>query len=337
MQDREISKWLKIESTISELQRYADERTRVEETAGVFIKGLAEIFKPADCAIFLIDHRGENILAGIGIQGSTPEINYFADMPLMHFFSLYRTSIFAGNGFAPPPEAGPFPGASASSLICTPVFNAGRSVGFICLSSSRNEAFTQDDVRLVELASGEISMFMRISALCDKVETIEVRDELTGCYNLKKFAEDIEIEIPCADRYGRSLSLLKIEIDSFNEYYETHGRTMGDEILKKVGETLTLSLRMCDRVYHCGVEEFIIIMPGIDKERAVFAGSRLQKVLAQLQFAEEDKSQPVGKMTFSIGVVSFPADAVFRDGLLKKLDLALKKAREAGGNTVVSP
>jgi diguanylate cyclase (GGDEF)-like protein len=160
---------------------------------------------------------------------------------------------------------------------------------------------------------------------------------LTGCYNRKKFNDDIEVDIPCSERYGRPLSLVKIDIDFMKNYNAAHGTVRGDELIRKIGETLSYSIRMCDRLYRFSGEEFILILPGIDKERGVFAAQRLQKALGQLRFEGESDSQPGGMITYSIGVASFPVDAVFKDGLIKKLDAALRRAKESGGNAVVAP
>jgi len=56
--------------------------------------------------------------------------------------------------------------------------------------------------------------------------------------------------------------------------------------------------------------------------------------LRQQEFEGETDSQPNHKITFSIGVASFPSDAVFKNGLLKAADAALHRAIESGGNTV---
>jgi diguanylate cyclase (GGDEF)-like protein len=336
MPDTEKNKWLRISSVISEMRRSGGPSLRLEELAAVSARELSVAFDPAGCAIYLVDHTGTNNLTEIGLKQPASKTFYAADMPLVKHFAGSVASIFILSRDEGLPFEGLFPGDASGSVICAPLLAEAAVSGFIFLESEREGAFTPDDLSLVEFMADEISLLMANAALRAKVEFLTIRDPLTGCFNQKKFDDDIEIDITCTDRYGKPLSLLKIDIDFMHEYNKTFGRTEGDKVIKKVGETLAYSTRMCDKLYRFSGEEFIIILPGVEKERAVFAAFRMQKVLGQLRFEVEVEGRPAGKITFSIGVASFPSDAVYKDGLLRKVDAALRQAIEAGGNTVVS-
>lgn len=336
MPEKKTGKWLRISSAIASARKNSGLHAKSEELAGIFVRELAAGFEPACCSIFLIDEDGTNNLAEQGVSGSGRKAAYTADMPLMKQLALSLSSIALGSTRDNPLYQTYAIEDGAASLLCSPVLIADSVRGFIYLSSAQEGAFHADDVQLLELVAGEIAALMTIASLNAGVEALTIRDTLTGCFNAKKFREDIEIDIPCAERYGKPLSLLKIDIDFLKLYNDSNGRFRGDDILRKVGDTLAYSIRMCDKLYRYSGEEFILILPGIDKERAVFAASRLQKVLGQLRFEGEAESQPGGKITFSIGVASFPADAVYKDGLIKTVDAALRQAKEAGGDTVVS-
>ncbi|MBI5100880.1 MAG: GGDEF domain-containing protein [Nitrospirae bacterium] len=336
MPDKQRHKWLELSEAISVVRNDQDLRSTAEGPAGVFADRLAGIFTPAGCSVFLIEDEGTYVLAEAGFSAAIHKSSYSSSMPLMRRFADSGKSFLARDRAAIPPEALFRPGDDISSVLCCPVLSGGVPRGFIYLCSSGNNCFSDDDLRLAELAAGELSMLMTISTLEKTVESLTIRDALTGCLNHKKFDEDIEIDIPCAERYGKALSLLKLDIDFLKTYNDANGRTNGDTVLSKVGETLAYSIRKCDRLYRYSGDEFIITLPGIDKERAVFTANRLQKVLGQLRFEGMAPDLPGGKITFSIGVASFPSDSVFKDGLIRAVDAALRTARESGGDKVIS-
>ncbi|MBI5076292.1 MAG: GGDEF domain-containing protein [Nitrospirae bacterium] len=334
MPDREISRWRDIASLIPAVREKAVTRPELPELAGIYAGELSRIFDPAGCIIFLSSDDGTSLLVPAGIQGTVGESDYGSDMPLMRQFALAREGIFFGPEQCRISEL--FPGEKPQSLLCSPVITRDRVSGFIYLFSSEPNALHREDLAMVELIAGELAMVMDFLSLLSSLDAATVRDQLTGCYNRQKFNDDIEIDIPCSERYGRPLSLVKITVDSLKKFHKVHGTARGDELIRKTGETLAYSIRMCDRLYRFSAEEFILILPGIDKERGVFAAQRLLRSLGNLRFDGESESQPNGMITYSIGVASFPVDSVFKDGLIKKLDAALRRAEELGGNTVVS-
>lgn len=75
-------------------------------------------------------------------------------------------------------------------------------------------------------------------------------------------------------------------------------------------------------------------MADTDKNKAQSVARRLQKTIEQEQFEGEERSQPNGKITVSIGVATFPSDADNRGKLTEAADLALYRAKESGRNQV---
>ena len=160
------------------------------------------------------------------------------------------------------------------------------------------------------------------------------KDALTGCFNRRKLDEDIEAEIVRARRYERPLSLLMIDVDWFKNYNDFHGHIKGDELLKKMVGLFERNMRASDSLYRYGGEEFTVLLPETPKAEALFAASKLKKVIEKEQFEGEKESQPDGRVTVSIGVASYPWDG--NDGLelLRSADSELCRAKQIGRNKV---
>jgi diguanylate cyclase (GGDEF)-like protein len=206
--------------------------------------------------------------------------------------------------------------------------------GIIHLDSPKKNAFDKNDIEFTELLSKEISTAFRQSFQYSQVRHTLARDELTGCFNRKQFDADIVADIASAKKYEEQLSLLVVDIDWFKKYNDFHGHPKGDTLLKKVADVVASNIRAYHKIYRYGGEEFSILMADTNKDKALYVARRLQKTIEQEQFRGEKKSQPNGKITVSIGVATFPSDAVKKGKLIEAADLALYRAKESGRNQV---
>jgi diguanylate cyclase (GGDEF)-like protein len=123
-----------------------------------------------------------------------------------------------------------------------------------------------------------------------------------------------------------------LDIDWFKKYNDFHGHPKGDALLRNLVNVLTANVRPSDTVYRYGGEEFAILLPNADKKEASSVIARVQKAIGRERFEGEEQSQPEGKVTVSIGVATFPADASNKDGLIEAADSALYRAKQSGGN-----
>jgi len=105
-------------------------------------------------------------------------------------------------------------------------------------------------------------------------------------------------------------------------------------LLKKVTDILSQTIRLCDKLYRYGGEEFVILLQETNRECAVLAAKRIQKFMEQQQFEGAQESQPGKRLTISIGVSSYPDDGETENTLVAVADSALYKAKQSGRNQV---
>ena len=130
---------------------------------------------------------------------------------------------------------------------------------------------------------------------------------LTGLYNYRFFREHLAREISRCQRNGTPLSLLMIDIDDFKLHNDRFGHDESNSALTHTGRLLTESLRREDVAVRFGGEEFAVMLPAIPKTGAAVVAEKTRQGI-QLGLATE-ADQP-GNLTVSIGIATFPADAV---------------------------
>jgi diguanylate cyclase (GGDEF)-like protein len=161
-----------------------------------------------------------------------------------------------------------------------------------------------------------------------------VTDGLTGLYNRRFFNQELDREIQRSYRHLLKMSLVLMDVDHFKKYNDSNGHQAGDAVLRKVADVLRSQTRVCDMECRYGGEEFAIILPETSKRQARVLAEKIRKEIEQTHFEFQD-NQPGGRVTISVGVSTFPDDAVHLKDLIEKADQALYRAKEGGRNSVV--
>ncbi len=163
----------------------------------------------------------------------------------------------------------------------------------------------------------------------EQIRYLAYHDALTGLPNRTLFKDRLSLAVAHAERRGRQAAVLFLDLDRFKVINDTLGHTIGDHLLRGMGERLKGGVRDEDSVARVGGDEFAILL--MDLLRPADAMSVAQKIL-------EIVSRPITVdghelfTTCSIGISMSPADGVDAETLLKNADNALYRAKEAGKN-----
>jgi diguanylate cyclase (GGDEF)-like protein len=165
-----------------------------------------------------------------------------------------------------------------------------------------------------------------------------LQDPLTGLYNRRHLDERLAAELAGAQRHGRPLSILMIDIDHFKEVNDAHGHLAGDEALKMVAFILRAAVRKEDVLARYGGEEFVVVARETQLEGAHALAERIRRAVERShcdwQGIELGVTVSIG-VTVSVGLTEFVAGRSDRE-VLETADRALYLAKEGGRNRVVA-
>lgn len=166
-----------------------------------------------------------------------------------------------------------------------------------------------------------------------KLEKLVVTDPLTNLYNRKYFQEQIVTEMNRAKRYKNILALVMVDIDYFKRINDTYGHLAGDEVLKRVGNLLLNSVRTSDLVCRIGGEEFVIILPETDSEKAFTTAEKIRDIFNKTTFLYNNIKI---NLTVSIGItIKTPEMEIGPKDFLDMADKALYIAKNEGRNRTI--
>ncbi|SEM63378.1 diguanylate cyclase [Paenibacillus sp. OV219] len=158
-------------------------------------------------------------------------------------------------------------------------------------------------------------------------------DSLTGLYLRQHFMDRLVQEVEISKQYGLDVSVLMIDLDDFRKVNEL-GHQVGDEVLRKIADTIRSLLSQHDIPGRYGGEEMLIILPKTDGKHAMQLASDIRKQI-ELEFGS-GFGQPY-RVTVSIGVASMElCHAGTAEELIRYADDAEIKAKKTGKNKVVA-
>jgi diguanylate cyclase (GGDEF)-like protein len=157
-----------------------------------------------------------------------------------------------------------------------------------------------------------------------ELEHVATTDALTGIANRRFFEETLAREIKRAQRYGRQLTLLMIDLNNFKNYNDRHGRPMGDQLLRDCAHLMKALIRASDLVARYGGDEFVVLLPEITARQGKSVADKLRKIkIGSLASKEE--------IAISIGCAAYKkemtADALIE---LAEKDMQKQKIAPAG-------
>ena len=153
-----------------------------------------------------------------------------------------------------------------------------------------------------------------------------LRDPLTGLGNHRAFHEELRRQTAAALRYEVPLALLLIDLDEFKAINDGLGHAGGDRVLRGFGALLAGSLRLADRAFRVGGDEFAVLLPHTDLAGARVVARRLLAQALQPTIRVED----FDPLSFSGGLSSLPELGLGPSQLYSQADAALYAAKRAG-------
>ncbi|OQY07674.1 MAG: hypothetical protein B6I28_05410 [Fusobacteriia bacterium 4572_132] len=159
--------------------------------------------------------------------------------------------------------------------------------------------------------------------LYERIKNLSQKDGITNLYIHRVFMSELEKEIKTSYRQNTKLALVMLDIDNFKRYNDEYGHQRGDEVLFEVAEAIRKNIREIDIPCRYGGEEFIIILPFTNQEKARIVAERIKSYL------EEET-----EVTASFGVTEY-IKSELQESFIKRVDMAMYEAKKNGKNCVI--
>jgi diguanylate cyclase (GGDEF)-like protein len=216
----------------------------------------------------------------------------------------------------------------AQSVWTAPIFAGDdRPLGTISAYSLLMHPPGESDIEFLQTSCQLASLVLERHRMNEELIQRAYHDPLTGLGNRRLGKKGLESAIQRAQRDGRGVGVLWIDLDKFKEINDTHGHPAGDFVLREMAYRLTTRMRRGDTVARMGGDEFMVVVERMEeRDNAEQVATELLKILAQpIQMGETQLS-----VTASIGISAYPGDGDSAEVLEQRADLAMYDAKFGG-------
>jgi diguanylate cyclase (GGDEF)-like protein len=217
------------------------------------------------------------------------------------------------------------------SILCLPLQRRGEKIGVIEVVNKHSGAFTEEDIRLLQMLINPITIAIRTIGMFENSERLTITDDLTKLYNYRYLMQYLIAEVKRCLRYKKKVSLLFIDIDGFKRINDTFGHLVGSQALSEMGQMLRRILRETDVIGRYGGDEFVIVLPETPLTGAMVIAERIRKKVEDYEFVAQNLTI---HLTVSLGVANCPRHTLTAEGLIKKADAAMYRAKELSKNSI---
>ncbi len=180
--------------------------------------------------------------------------------------------------------------------------------------------------------TGAIVVFRDVSAARAKslaMSHLAQHDALTDLPNRVLFNDRLTQAIALAERQGRQLAVMFVDLDHFKKINDSLGHDIGDKLLRSVAGRLKACVRGSDTISRLGGDEFVVLLSQV--EHAGDAAISARKVLRELAAPHMIDGKSLDIST-SIGVSTYPIDGQDAESLMNRADNAMYEAKQRGRN-----
>ena len=260
-------------------------------------------------------------------------------------------------GFLPHPL---LPNTRAEMAV--PIIISDSLFGVLDVQANDVNHFTEEDVRVMTTLAAQIAVAVQNARLFSEhkqvedelrrakesleVVNMELRfafeheqhmartDILTRINNRRNLFELAGHEFEVAKRYQQPLSIIMFDLDHFKQINDTYGHSIGDKMLERVAQVTHAQLRDVDIIGRYGGEEFVIVLPVTNAQKASLLAQRILESVSAIRLHTDHGPAAV---TLSIGIaetIHAPQDESVED-VIRRADEAMYAAKQAGRNRAV--
>ncbi|WP_237169937.1 GGDEF domain-containing protein [Pandoraea faecigallinarum] len=210
----------------------------------------------------------------------------------------------------------------------------GHRLGTLCVIDRRPHDLDDEKRGLLADLSALVVDELELRRVNRVLGDMAMRDGLTGLLNRRAFLMQADRLFVAARAQQRRLSVLMLDIDHFKVINDTWGHAIGDRVIVELTLVLRAALRKSTVIGRLGGEEFAVLLPETDAQRAVQAAERLLAAIGDASVPGPNGAAGPVRFSASVGVGSLGSDDADFGTLLQRADRALYAAKQAGRNRV---
>jgi diguanylate cyclase (GGDEF)-like protein len=225
--------------------------------------------------------------------------------------------------------------AETESYVCMPIHGQGQILGLFHIAvdvNARTRHPARDTEQRLRAMADRVGPALANLKLRDALRELALRDGLTGLYNRRYMEDALNREMHRAERSGKQLAVVMVDIDHFKSFNDKYGHDAGDFVLSALARAIMKNIRPSDMACRYGGEELVIVLPEASQKAACERAEQMRIAIRGTNLTHLGQTLPAP--TASFGVAVYPANGAKPASLLKAADDALYRAKRDGRDRV---
>ena len=225
------------------------------------------------------------------------------------------------------------PDLNIHSIACVPIRSGENTLGVIQLLNSKLDLLSEYSISFLRILCDYAAIAIQNARSVNLIQELSITDDCTGLFNARRLYTMLD-EKTALKEHGRRVpfSLLFLDLDHFKTVNDTHGHLVGSRLLAEVGGVLRRVVGPENAAFRYGGDEFVVLMPGVEKGAGAELARELCDTLRETSFLTGQGLSL--KVSASFGMATFPEDGETVHAMLRSADSMMYEVKNSTRNDV---
>lgn len=225
------------------------------------------------------------------------------------------------------------PDLNIHSIACVPIRSGENTLGVIQLLNSKLDLLSEYSISFLRILCDYAAIAIQNARSVNLIQELSITDDCTGLFNARRLYTMLD-EKTALKEHGRRVpfSLLFLDLDHFKTVNDTHGHLVGSRLLAEVGGVLRRVIGPENAAFRYGGDEFVVLMPGVEKALGAELARELCETLRETEFLTAQGLTL--RVSASFGMATFPEDGETVHAMLRSADSMMYEVKNSTRNDV---
>jgi diguanylate cyclase (GGDEF)-like protein len=322
--------------TCVEIGKAVTSTLNMEEILVTILRRLSELIKAKNWTLYLVDSGRQELRFEV-VVGLDKEV--IGDVRIKVGQGIAGLAALTGEPIFVPDRAHEDPrfnkrvdeltGFTTRSLICLPLKIQEAVIGVLEVVNPEDPALFEESLMpVLAILADYVAIAIANARSYQEIEALSITDDVTGFYNTRFLHQYLDSLLG----EGHTVSLVFLDLDNFKHVVDSHGHLVGSRMLREVALVIGACLEKGDRLVRYGGDEYVVILPGQDKRKALRNAAGIRRALEETVFLGSEGLEV--RITASFGIASYPEDVGSKRELLQVADGCMYRSKELGKNRI---